>query len=228
MREQHIEKLIQKYMDGLTTAAEERALAETLCQEKDHPEWEVIRTLLLVSPLKVNTEALLQEDETLAYQEVIAKHNKKNLFLRIKRLSIAAAVLIVAGVIVWRCLNTNVLMQKKLAFSSTSQVINRNTTNQVAPFSCQSGRSIRSLSQKQKSRSREKKFSKKAVVCQSKNIRVGTGVKDSVTIRPIEIVSSNKVGVPDLDTCIETEYSKVYQAAYAHRKETKRTMANLY
>lgn len=180
----------------------------------------------MVPPLKGNTEALLQEDETLAYQEVIAKQNKKNLFLRIKRLSIAAAVLIVAGVIVWRCLNTNVQTQKKLAFSSTSQVVNRNIANQVVPFSCQSGSSIRSVLQK--SRSSEKKFSKKAVVCQSKNIRVGTGAKDSVTIRPIEIVSFNKVGVPDLDTCIETEYSKVYQAAYAHRKETKRTMANLY
>lgn len=228
MREQHIEKLIQKYMDGLTTAEEERFLTESLCHLKDHPEWDVIRTLLSVSPLKVNTDALLQEDETSAYKAVVAKCNKKNLYLRIKRLSIAAAVLIVAGLIVWRCLNINVQTQKRLVLSSTPQVANRNIIHQVAPFSCQAGNKIRSVPQEQKKRSNEKKFSKKAVVCQSKNIQVMAETKDSVTIRPTEIVSPNEIGVPDLDTCIATEYAKVYQAAYGHRKEAKRTMANLY
>lgn len=88
MDRNEVNKLIDRYLEGVTTPEEERRLAYEVSREDAPAEWEPIRLML--------GELTLSE---YLYDQKVSKRNRRSWNMRVW--SIAASIVVVAGIGLW-------------------------------------------------------------------------------------------------------------------------------
>ena len=72
-----IERLIKRYLDGLTTTEEERRLHDLLSQDDAPEEWRALLPMLEKPAIEPPTDQWLTEDETAEYDRTVRRRRLK-------------------------------------------------------------------------------------------------------------------------------------------------------
>jgi cytoskeletal protein RodZ len=230
MTTQNIEKLIRKYMDGCTSCDEESALADALREATDHPEWDVFRIMLSVPRLQVDAESFLPKEEASLRLPAAGKQNSRKFQYGMKRVCIAAAVLVIVGIVSWTCFIPSKSLQEKRSWTSMSQTAQKSCVTCTTQPSVLRENVSSPSQKKQKQRSVAPKMRKKSVTIEREGgIQTSEETRDTITNLQVAPASATNIVVTsNVDSRIEAEYEKIYRAAYAYRNMVKQSTAKIY